>query len=103
MGYGVLRSGALVATVPHPSDPLLGGGWRVQGRGRGHGVGLCQEGARDLARAGWSARSILAHYYPGATLSGAAAPAEAAADQSPLWAAKYARSRRRLRASHSST
>ena len=80
VGYGVLRSGALVATVPHPSDPLLGGGWRVQGRGRGHGVGLCQEGARDLARAGWSARSILAHYYPGATLSGAAAPAEAAAD-----------------------
>ncbi len=68
-GYGVLRSGAVVATVPAPSDPLLGGGWRTQGRGRGHGVGLCQEGARDLGRAGWSSTAILAHYYPGATLS----------------------------------
>jgi len=68
-GYGVLRSGAVVATVPAPSDPLLLGGWRAQGRGRGHGVGLCQEGARDLGRAGWSSAAILAHYYPGATLS----------------------------------
>lgn len=68
-GYGVLRSGAVVATVPAPSDPLLGGGWRAQGKGRGHGVGLCQEGARDLGRAGWSSAAILAHYYPGATLA----------------------------------
>jgi len=68
-GYSVLRSGALLATVPRPTDPLLGGGWRVQGRGRGHGVGLCQEGARDLGKAGWSSSAILAHYYPGATLS----------------------------------
>ena len=72
IGYGVLSSGALVATVPRPGDPLLGGGWRVQGRGRGHGVGLCQEGARDLARAGWTSAAILSHYYPGATLSGPA-------------------------------
>ncbi|MDG1983633.1 MAG: SpoIID/LytB domain-containing protein [Planctomycetota bacterium] len=69
VGYSVLRSGALVATVPNPSDPLLGGGWRAQGRGRGHGVGLCQEGSRDLSRAGWTSADILAHYYPGATLS----------------------------------
>lgn len=68
-GYSVLRSGALLATVPRPADPLLGGGWRVQGRGRGHGVGLCQEGARDLGKAGWTSSAILAHYYPGATLS----------------------------------
>ena len=68
-GYSVLRSGALVATVPRPADPLLGGGWRAQGRGRGHGVGLCQEGSRDLGKAGWSSSAILAHYYPGATLS----------------------------------
>ena len=38
---------------------------RVQGRGRGHGVGLCQESTRDYARAGWSAEQILKHYYPG--------------------------------------
>ncbi|MCJ7744762.1 MAG: SpoIID/LytB domain-containing protein, partial [Actinobacteria bacterium] len=31
----------------------------------GHGVGMCQEGARALAAAGWSYRDILKHYYTG--------------------------------------
>jgi stage II sporulation protein D len=38
------------------------------GRGWGHGVGLCQWGAEGFAKAGTSAAEILAHYYPGATL-----------------------------------
>jgi peptidoglycan hydrolase-like amidase len=33
---------------------------------RGHGLGLCQEGAIGLARAGWRWRAILEKYYPGA-------------------------------------
>ena len=37
----------------------------LEGRGWGHGVGLCQTGARGLARAGASAEAILQHYYPG--------------------------------------
>lgn len=37
----------------------------VQGRGWGHGVGLCQMGTVELARRGWSFRRILKHYYSG--------------------------------------
>lgn len=37
----------------------------LRGRGFGHGVGMPQYGARALARRGWSARRILAHYYGG--------------------------------------
>jgi len=36
-----------------------------EGRGFGHGVGLCQTGALGRAARGDSARAILAHYYPG--------------------------------------
>ncbi len=37
-----------------------------EGRGHGHGVGMCQWGARGLALAGRDALQIIAHYYPGA-------------------------------------
>jgi stage II sporulation protein D len=40
----------------------------LHGRGRGHGVGLCQAGAAGLAEEGASCSDILAHYYPGTTL-----------------------------------
>lgn len=42
---------------------------RFLGRGWGHGVGLCQNGAYGLARAGMGFAQILAHYYPGTVLS----------------------------------
>jgi stage II sporulation protein D len=35
------------------------------GRGWGHGVGLCQNGAYGLARAGRRFEEILGHYYTG--------------------------------------
>ncbi len=35
------------------------------GRGAGHGVGLCQWGARTMAGLGYRYRSILRYYYPG--------------------------------------
>lgn len=35
------------------------------GRGHGHGVGLCQWGARGQAQAGKNCLAILGHYYPG--------------------------------------
>ncbi|MCA9067816.1 MAG: SpoIID/LytB domain-containing protein [Planctomycetaceae bacterium] len=40
-----------------------------QGRGHGHGVGLCQWGARGLALAGKTAAEILHYYYPGAQVA----------------------------------
>jgi len=39
-----------------------------RGRGYGHGVGLSQWGAEDKARRGWTARRILAFYYPEAKI-----------------------------------
>lgn len=38
---------------------------KFDGRGFGHGVGMCQWGAKDLAKAGKTYREILAHYFPG--------------------------------------
>jgi stage II sporulation protein D len=45
------------------------GALAIQGRGFGHGVGLCQNGCRGLANAGKSAAEIAIYYYPGAELS----------------------------------
>lgn len=36
-----------------------------QGRGYGHGIGLCQWGARNMAKRGYRCQRILKHYYPG--------------------------------------
>ncbi len=41
----------------------------VIGRGWGHGVGLCQWGAREMAARRYDYREILAYYYPGAVLT----------------------------------
>lgn len=40
----------------------------IRGQGNGHGVGLCQTGARALAERKASYREILKHYYPEARL-----------------------------------
>jgi stage II sporulation protein D len=44
-------------------------GVEFEGAGSGHGVGLCQWGARIQAEAGRKYEQILKHYYPGSTLS----------------------------------
>lgn len=44
-------------------------GFVFEGRGAGHGVGMCQWGARGMAEAGHSFDAILARYYPGAKLT----------------------------------
>jgi stage II sporulation protein D len=41
----------------------------LEGVGQGHGIGLCQRGARAMAEEGGSFRQILSHYFPNATLS----------------------------------
>ncbi|GMT42079.1 MAG: cell division protein [bacterium] len=40
-----------------------------KGRGYGHGVGLCQWGAKGMAEKNFNYESILQYYYPGAGLS----------------------------------
>ena len=42
--------------------------WLFDGGGFGHGAGLSQAGAIDLASRGWSSERILRHYFPGAEL-----------------------------------
>jgi SpoIID/LytB domain protein len=70
----VLRRDAIRRTLRQlPSTlftlaPSQGGAWLLQGGGFGHGAGLSQAGAIDLARRGWTVEAILKHYYPGATL-----------------------------------
>ncbi len=46
-----------------------GGKWAfVQGRGFGHGVGMCQCGAEGMAREGKTTKQILSYYYPGSKM-----------------------------------
>ncbi|MEK6705083.1 MAG: cell division protein, partial [Bdellovibrionota bacterium] len=45
-----------------------GNSWRFEGRGYGHGVGMCQWGAKKMGESGYSASAILKHYYPDAIL-----------------------------------
>ena len=39
------------------------------GGGYGHGVGMCQFGAIGMARAGYSMKQIIGHYYKGVELA----------------------------------
>jgi stage II sporulation protein D len=61
LGYGRLKSTAF--EVRRDGDRFA-----FEGRGSGHGVGLCQWGARGMAGTGHDYRAILARYYPGARL-----------------------------------
>ena len=61
LGYTKLKS--LDFDVEHGP-----GGWHFNGRGYGHGAGLCQWGAKALADEGQGYRDILLHYYPGTEL-----------------------------------
>jgi stage II sporulation protein D len=51
-----------------PSDNFtaqsLGDHVMLRGTGEGHGIGLCQSGARAMAAEGLTFRQILGHYYP---------------------------------------
>ena len=46
------------------SLPAVAADGEIHGRGVGHGIGLCQLGAAEMARQGASFAQILAHYYP---------------------------------------
>jgi SpoIID/LytB domain protein len=62
MGHDVIKSTKFDLKVK--ADGQI----EFKGAGFGHGVGLCQWGARQMAAAGKSHETILAHYYPGSTL-----------------------------------
>ncbi|MBM3457055.1 MAG: SpoIID/LytB domain-containing protein, partial [Armatimonadetes bacterium] len=60
---------------------LTDGGLEIEGRGWGHGVGLCQHGAQGMARQGRSTPQILRHYYSGIELGSLPALSELAISQ----------------------
>lgn len=45
------------------------GGWLFTVHGYGHGVGMSQYGANEMAKNGWDCYSILTHYYSGVTVT----------------------------------
>lgn len=57
LGYALIASTQFHAT-------RVGDQFAFEGQGRGHGVGLCQHGARAMALQKKSYREILHHYYP---------------------------------------
>ncbi len=58
LGWNKLRSDWYTVTL---SDGVL----HFKGRGYGHGVGLCQAGAAEMAAEGHAAGEILSFYFPG--------------------------------------
>ena len=46
----------------------------IDGAGQGHGIGLCQRGAKAMAESGANFREILGHYFPNTTLNTPAQP-----------------------------
>ena len=63
-----LRLGYKVIPSTFFDVALSGDAGIFTGRGVGHGVGMCQWGAQGRARAGQTAKAILAAYFPGTTL-----------------------------------
>ena len=57
LGWSVVPSNNFVAKT-------VGDQTIVEGTGQGHGIGLCQSGAKAMAEAGADFRQILSHYYP---------------------------------------
>jgi stage II sporulation protein D len=62
VGARVLQSTAF--SVEDAGGPVVA----FAGRGWGHGVGMCQWGARGMAKAGYDGTAILRRYYPAAEL-----------------------------------
>jgi stage II sporulation protein D len=69
---------AAIPSLPNPSPVVWssnlvaskqGPTIRFEGSGMGHGVGLCQYGAQELAGSGESWEDILKWYYPSVTIS----------------------------------
>lgn len=67
-GTALLPSACVVITPVFHEDGSLAG-WRFEGGGYGHGVGLSQNGANAMAKQGMDFREILSFYYTGAELT----------------------------------
>jgi SpoIID/LytB domain protein len=58
LGWNMIKSSRFEASRE-------GADFVFRGSGFGHGLGLCQEGAHEMARLGFSYSQIVSHYFPG--------------------------------------
>lgn len=65
--------------ITDPGDPTV-----FSGRGSGHGVGLCQWGAKGMADEGKSVLEILEFYYPGAQVKSMDSETEPSPETDPI-------------------
>jgi len=77
------------ATIPQPGYPYFSVACPLRGKASGHGVGMCQMGAIEIARHGYPSHIILGHYFPGTTVEAVtmAAPKGTAVVRSQISAA----------------
>jgi stage II sporulation protein D len=68
LGYSNLKSTLFTVSQPANPDGTPGDLIAFRGAGYGHGVGLCQYGAQEMAAKGSSYKDILARYYPGCSV-----------------------------------
>ena len=57
-GSGGMASGGRTVTFDDDSDVLI-----INGKGYGHGVGMSQQGAQQMAKQGFTYKEILEFYY----------------------------------------
>lgn len=57
----ILPSGFFVISTGKENGSVVG--YSLSGGGFGHGVGMSQNGAKEMAKCGWTARDILAYFY----------------------------------------
>ncbi len=62
LGWNIVPSNSF--TARREGDAVI-----LEGVGQGHGIGLCQRGAKGMAEAGAIFREILGHYFPNTTLN----------------------------------
>jgi stage II sporulation protein D len=77
LGWGQIKSN--LYTIERRGDS-----WVFSGHGLGHGVGLCQAGAEQMGRMGFSAGRILSTYFPGTEIS-----SESSDDPDPIASSEH--------------
>lgn len=64
----VIRKDNQIETISSSFQVSQGKNFLVKGRGYGHGVGMSQYGAMEMAKKGKNYREILQYYYPQVTI-----------------------------------
>src|SRR5947209_3972322 len=75
----ILLAAVAPAPAAHAAVPVL----VVDGKGWGHGVGMAQDGAYWMGKAGQSTNQILGHFYPGTSIGHASGTLSVAVFDAP--------------------